>query len=489
MPRTNPRPESCFSAAFAAGSSASYVFAASAALFLTQQVLLQQLLIQPTLAQPPLTLQSTPDPSSAGESVSQGTSVDSTQWDASLPPAAVPGSAASPNGTVPAPTDEFAAQDPTPIIEQFKSQATGEFLEFGLQAVADYEASAAQLRTTMIEMRVVHTHVLNGLSTDKQEYYDLRNKAHQLVNETYNNALKLMDAMPHPNAVRFVVTWVEHRVRRHIYDAKTFEGAAKLLDKTGAQLRLVYLGAARSAMICGRFDVAERIYKDLQPEELDDIDKGFIGRFDIVKEQYLAEQERLAADPDDLPKAKFTTSRGEIVLELFINEAPSTVSHFIDLVESGFYDGLDFFQVIEHLLALTGDELGDGSGTPDQHIVDEHGGENARMALRGSLVMAKLPKDESGNFVPDSAGTQFAILYVPFPPLIEQQVIFGRVIEGMDIVCEFRLNDPNEKKKKGAIVLPPDRIFKAEMLNRPETLPQVRYADLKPQGPAAMPRP
>lgn len=447
------------------------------------------LLSQPSFAQESQTEQPATAPISGDAISDDASSGDPTQWDASLPPAPVAQPAKPATEPLAEPDDEFAPQDPTPIIDQFKAQATGEFLEYGLKAVSDYEASAAELRKSMFEMRAVHTRMLNGLSDNKQEYYDLRDATHRLINQTYDEALKVMEAMPHPNAVRFVVTWVEHRVRRHVYDAKTFEGAAKLLDTTGAQLRLIYLGAARSAMCIGRFDVAERIYKSLKEEDLDDLDKGFIGRFDVIKEQFLAEQERLAADPDDLPKVKFKTSRGDFVVELYINEAPSTVSHFIELVESGYYDGLDFFQVIEHLLALTGDELGDGSGKPDRYIADEHGREDVRMPLAGSLVMAKLPLGESGNFVPDTAGTQFAIIYVPFPPLIQQQTIFGRVTEGMDIVCEFRLNDPNKKKKKGAIVLPPDRIFKAEMINRPETLPEVLYVDAKPQGPAAMPQP
>lgn len=468
MLRTSPRLQMALSDAVGTAFSAKFVFAVTAVILFAGTSFAQQLPANQAATAPP--------------------TVDAPEWDPNLPSKSeeAPELAFDP---LTEPEDEFAPQDPTPIIEQFKTQASGEFLEYGLKAVADYEASVAELRKSMIEMRIIHTKVLNGLSDDKQRYYDLRNESHRLVNQTYNEALKVMDVMPHPNAVRFVVTWVEHRVRLHIYDDKTFEGAAKLLDRTGVRLRLVYLGAARSAMMSGRFEVAERIYKGLKEEALDDLDKGLIGRFDIIKEQFLAEKERVAKDPKDLPKAKFVTSRGEFIVELYINEAPSTVAHFINLVESGFYDGLDFFQVIEHLLALTGDELGDGSGTPDKYIADEHGGENARMPLRGSLVMAKLPIGESGNFVPDTAGTQFAILYVPFPPIIEQQTIFGRVIEGMDVVCEFRLNDPNEKKKKGAIVLPPDRIFKAEMINRPETLPEVLYMDIKAQGPAAMPQP
>jgi peptidylprolyl isomerase len=152
------------------------------------------------------------------------------------------------------------------------------------------------------------------------------------------------------------------------------------------------------------------------------------------------------------------------------------VSHFIRLVEDGFYNGLDFFQVIDHLLALTGDPGGTGTGNCGQFLRDEHGRPGARKGLRGSLVMAKIPMpDDSGNFIPNSASSQFAILLLPILTASEQQTIFGTVIEGMDVVSRLRRVDPHKEKKKGAIVYPPDSIIEAKVIRRPEILPEPEY--------------
>ncbi|MEM6468910.1 MAG: peptidylprolyl isomerase, partial [Planctomycetota bacterium] len=213
----------------------------------------------------------------------------------------------------------------------------------------------------------------------------------------------------------------------------------------------------------------------LTEEEIEDIDKALMGQFNQIEKQYEIEQELISKDPEDLPRVRFTTTRGDFVVELFINEAPSTAAHFIDLVESGFYDGCDFFQVIEGLLALTGDPLGDGSSTPDRFIMDEHDRSVIRMPLAGSLIMAKMPIPGTPEFVANSAGTQFAILYRPVPNVIDQQTVFGRVVEGRSVVGAFRRVDPNKEKKKGEIQLPPDRIIEAEVINRPEELPEVIY--------------
>ena len=167
-----------------------------------------------------------------------------------------------------------------------------------------------------------------------------------------------------------------------------------------------------------------------------------------------------------------------MVVDLFINEAPSTVSNFIQLAESGFYDGLDFFQVVAGLVALTGDPLGDGSSQPDRFIADEHDRERARKPLLGSLVMAKLPAGENQGFVPNSAGTQFAILLMPYPRASRVQTVFGRVVKGLDVLGALRHIDPSEAKEKNKIVVPPDRILEIKVINRPDSLPPVDYVDL-----------
>lgn len=370
------------------------------------------------------------------------------------------------------------------IRSQFKENAPPDVYQAGIEAVEQFEAKAEELQAAVLEMRQQHTRLANGLSEDREAYRLSRNQSRDLINGTYEAALDVLNYFPHPDATRFVVTVIENRSQRDVYNASTLEGAAKLLD-LGVRWVYVAQAAARSAISVGDFELAERLYKRMKEDDLGDTDKRLIVQAEEIAQQFQAEQELQAADADsESPKVVFHTTRGDFTVELFLEEAPSTVSHFIELVESGFYDGLDFFQVIDGLLALTGDPLGDGSSRPDRYIADEHERDDARMPLTGSLVMAKLPLAGGDEFVPNSAGTQFAILYTPLPPIVKAQTVFGRVSDGMDVVGALRRVDPHKKKDKNEIVLPPDRILSAEVIDRPKQLPEVRYAE----PPAEMPR-
>jgi peptidylprolyl isomerase len=402
-------------------------------------------------------------------------------------PSAEPGPPATTSLPGQASADQ-GAQDPgkldtEAVLKMFREQATEEQLKYGMEVLAEFERAAEEFKSATLAMRTHHTRFVNGYTDDKARYKKLRNSTREAMNQCYRAALELIDVMPHPDAARFVATVLDFRVKQDIYNEETFEGAAKLLD-AGVRLRYVVHAAARAGMTSGRFETSKQIYETLGEEDLDDIDRRLIAQFDEIKQQYETEQKLLEQDPDDLPTVKFITTRGEFTVELYPNEAPSTVSHFIRLCESGFYDGLDFFQVIDSLLALTGDPLGDGSSRPDRFLADEHGREVVRMPLRGSLVMAKIPIPGTGKFVPDSAGTQFAILFLPLPTIIEQQTVFGRVIDGMDVVGELRRVDPNKKKGKKEIIVPPDHIIECVVLNRPEKLPEPQYTE--PQVPPSL---
>ena len=368
--------------------------------------------------------------------------------------------------------------DPAETIQAFKDAVDDEVvLAEGLETVKTFDSKAAEFTQSMIEMRSLYLEYANGNPTNrsKTKYLEARNQSRLKMNETYDAALDVLRFMPHPVAARFVVTTLLYRTQRSIYDVGTLEGSARLLD-AGVRLRYVAQSAARSGMVAGDFDLARRVYEKLGEEELEDIDRRMIALVDQIEKQFEIEV-GLREKQGELPQVKFTTTRGDFIAELYIDEAPSTVAHFIALVDSGFYDGLDFFQVVNDMLALTGDPVGDGTSAPDQYIADEHERQAIRMPLRGSLVMAKLPIPGTPDFVPNSAGTQFAILFLPLPSVTTQQTVFGRVVEGMDVLGELRRVDPNKKKKKNELVLPPDRIISAEILRRPETLPEVQYVE------------
>jgi cyclophilin family peptidyl-prolyl cis-trans isomerase len=152
------------------------------------------------------------------------------------------------------------------------------------------------------------------------------------------------------------------------------------------------------------------------------------------------------AKADDLPRVRFTTSKGAITLELFENEAPRTVANFIYLVEKKFYDGTRFHRVLSNFMAQGGDPnsrdndpSNDGTGGPGYQFPDEKPPEGrvARRHFRGSLSMA--------NAGPDTNGSQFFLTHLPTHWLNGGHVVFGRVIEGQDVVDALRVGDVLEK--------------------------------------------
>lgn len=116
---------------------------------------------------------------------------------------------------------------------------------------------------------------------------------------------------------------------------------------------------------------------------------------------------------------------GDIIIELFDKEAPGTVQNFVDLINKGFYNGLRFHRVIPGFVAQGGCPNGNGTGVPGYTIKDELVG-NPHKHERGALSMA--------HRGPNTGGSQFFIVYEPQPHLDGVHTVFGKVIEGMDVV-------------------------------------------------------
>jgi cyclophilin family peptidyl-prolyl cis-trans isomerase len=173
------------------------------------------------------------------------------------------------------------------------------------------------------------------------------------------------------------------------------------------------------------------------------------------REHWEAEQKIRAAEAaaDDLPRVKLTTNKGEIVIELFENEAPQSVANFISLVKDSYFDGVVFHRVLPLFMAQGGDPEGTGGGGPGYNIPDEQGRPNARRHFRGSLSMANTGQANSG-------GSQFFLTFVATSYLDGRHAVFGRVIEGIDVASSLKRRDP-----AGPGPLPtPDKILKAEVL-------------------------
>ena len=146
---------------------------------------------------------------------------------------------------------------------------------------------------------------------------------------------------------------------------------------------------------------------------------------------------KAGAEKEKLPQILLKTSKGDILLELFEDEAPNTVANYVSLVEKGFYDGLKFHRVIEDFMAQGGDPKGIGSGGPGYHIKCECYRKDHRNHDRGVISMAHAGKD--------TGGSQFFITFRATPHLDGKHTVFGHVIKGMDVVDKLKNGDVIEK--------------------------------------------
>jgi cyclophilin family peptidyl-prolyl cis-trans isomerase len=122
--------------------------------------------------------------------------------------------------------------------------------------------------------------------------------------------------------------------------------------------------------------------------------------------------------------ATMTTTQGDIVFELFDEEAPKTVDNFRKLARDGFYDGLTFHRIIRDFMIQGGCPEGTGTGGPGYTFEDEI---NPHKVVRGVLAMA--------NAGPDTNGSQFFIVTTEAAPWLDgRHTVFGKVTAGMEVV-------------------------------------------------------
>ncbi|WP_456298233.1 peptidylprolyl isomerase [Elioraea thermophila] len=140
---------------------------------------------------------------------------------------------------------------------------------------------------------------------------------------------------------------------------------------------------------------------------------------------------------------------GRVVIELRPDLAPKHVERIKTLARRGFYDGTPFHRVIEGFMAQGGDPTGRGTGGSDLPNLPAEFTREARF-LRGTVGMARTND-------PNSANSQFFIMFAPAPHLDGQYTIWGRVIEGMEHVDRIKRGDPN---RGGMVMGEPDRIVR-----------------------------
>ena len=124
------------------------------------------------------------------------------------------------------------------------------------------------------------------------------------------------------------------------------------------------------------------------------------------------------------PTVTIETNHGTIQAEMFVDKAPKTAGNFIELAKKGFYDGVIFHRVIDGFMIQGGDPTGTGRGGPGYSIKDEFKAGNRND--RGTISMA--------NAGPNTGGSQFFINVANNNFLDDRHPVFGRVVEGMDVV-------------------------------------------------------
>ena len=133
-------------------------------------------------------------------------------------------------------------------------------------------------------------------------------------------------------------------------------------------------------------------------------------------------------------RAVVHTSKGDVVLQLLVNEAPGSVASFVQLTEQGFYNGKNFHRVVPNFVAQGGCPRGDGWGSSDYNLrsefADLHYGE-------GAVGLASAGKD--------TESCQWFITHAPTPHLDGRYTIFAQVVQGMDVVSRLEIGDRIDK--------------------------------------------
>jgi len=187
---------------------------------------------------------------------------------------------------------------------------------------------------------------------------------------------------------------------------------------------------------------------------------------DLPRVRLVVEHRRFARDESGTPTTKVeSTGTGEVILELFEDQAPATVANFLALVEQKQYDGTRFFLAEAAALvqggdvkSRTGDPKDDGTGHPGYFIPDETDRPGARSHYRGSISMV--------NNGPHTTGSQFFLTLVPMPEMDGQFAVFGRVLKGQEVVDRITRGRTNLDPGHYGRIIPGDLLVRAEVVRK-----------------------
>lgn len=203
-------------------------------------------------------------------------------------------------------------------------------------------------------------------------------------------------------------------------------------------IQIALMGVLVLIVVLGVRDVNKK------SEEVQNVSASVAESLETNKEEETMSQE--------ITRVVLNTSKGAVTLELWKENAPKTVENFITLAQNGFYDGTRFHRVIEGFMIQGGDPLSKdtaqmarwGTGGPGYQFADEIHAENKNLA--GTISMA--------NAGPNTNGSQFFINVADNSYLDQRHTVFGKVVEGYDIVEAISLVDtgPNDRPVEDVVI-------------------------------------
>jgi cyclophilin family peptidyl-prolyl cis-trans isomerase len=342
------------------------------------------------------------------------------------------------------------AAEPKPAATADAAAATAAFAA----KLAEWKDVLKELQKLRVDYRTATPDQLGGIEL---KWTETTAKAEAMI-ESLRDAGKAAYAAA-PNAdealTEFLIKILADDVARDNYEPAA--ELSKVLVDNGCDKKELYDPAGIAAFATNDFDAAEKRAKRAEADgTLSENGRKNLDEIPNYKKYWQEEQEirQKEAEQNDLPRVRLSTSKGDMVIELFENEAPETVGNFVNLVEQTFYDGLVFHRVLPAFMAQGGCPRGDGTGDPGYKIYCECYKENYRKHFRGTLSMAHAGKN--------TGGSQFFITFLPTPHLNGKHTAFGRVVEGMDVLAKLQRIDPQASGSNPE----PDKIIKAEVIRK-----------------------
>lgn len=345
------------------------------------------------------------------------------------------------------------------------------------EARENYEAVLKEWKATYVEalrvwsdFRICEESEADAL---RDQYLELKEKGDKLQARTITAATVCLESSvtPDPDLIAFLKKVPLRYFAESRYEESARVGKA-LLKHEPDNFSLMY-NTARSAFFGNDFDYSRELFEkwialegklpeELQPmyDVLDTLDAQWKRELELRQHEDLTGQ---------LPRVVFETNRGQVVIELFEDQAPDIVNNLIVLIENQtnpFFENLSFFFVLKHQFSVTGSKTEDGTQVVPLGMSTDAQKQVARGHFRGSVTLDVRELTSGGSVVV----TACRFLQIPMPELGDTSLVIGRVVEGMEIIDQLQatheLNDTLETVPIEAVI--PDRLKRAFVIRKPE---------------------